>query len=241
MWRDNGNDTISLMNGSTCCNKCDNDNPFLIQPVFPRPSDRKLLLVVVAMRRIKNEDYSWKFEDDYWARTGVDGQPYEFFENALDDCRLFCDTLYFSRTHLAEKADAIRDIIENPFQTTAIFLPPLIDGRPDLWEVVRGIAEEAYDPANRIDGALDPQRLLVLSDAMEEAGTPQREECWECGGDGTVPEERPWGDTVAIERLTCQSCEGTGFMPHNFLAHLRRPGVRHWPGCYVVDLLLGKV
>jgi hypothetical protein len=65
---------------------------------------------------------------------------------------------------------------------------------------VVGLAQAAYEERELHSGALDPARLSVLADALEEAG-----------------------------------CTGP-----DILNHCRRPGV-HVRGCWVVDLLLGKV
>jgi hypothetical protein len=79
------------------------------------------------------------------------------------------------------------------------------------------------------DGTLDPHRLAVLADALEEAGCPQRVTCHGC-------------DNESGYRIHCDVCEGKGHagtLPHPLLAHLRSPGP-HVRGCWCVDLILGK-
>lgn len=77
-------------------------------------------------------------------------------------------------------------------------------------------------------GSLDPARLAMLSDALEEAGIGEVR-CWYCNGSGLGQ----LGDG------RCGICNGTGLIPHPILAHLRSPGP-HWRGDWAVDLCLGK-
>lgn len=84
------------------------------------------------------------------------------------------------------------------------------------------------------DGSLDPARLAVLRDALEEAGCAGTG-CVECKGEGRI-----WVDYPPVEPHWngCHDCEG-GIVPHPLLAHLRSPGP-HYCGCWVIDLLRGK-
>lgn len=84
------------------------------------------------------------------------------------------------------------------------------------------------------DGHLDPVRLSILADALEEAGCPQTDSC-------SNPNHRfldqygpNWGTIGA-----CSLCGGTKKVLHPMLAHLRNPGP-HFRGCWAVDLILGK-
>jgi hypothetical protein len=104
------------------------------------------------------------------------------------------------------------------------------------------------------DGTLDPVRLLVLADALEEAGC-ESERCKECHGSGTynvevrnaaVSAANGYGAaTTYIEWRGCRRCggdydrKGSGYVLHFTLAHLRSPGP-HVRGCWVLDLILGK-
>lgn len=108
-------------------------------------------------------------------------------------------------------------------------------------------------------GRLDPHRLAVLSDALEEAGAPadgegacpkcrngylgQWKTCGYCGGNYS-------GDRMGCMfcrkgrvklRERCGNCKGSGKIkvPHPLLEHLRSPGP-HVRGCWVVDLILGE-
>lgn len=98
-----------------------------------------------------------------------------------------------------------------------------------LTPLVVNLAQAAFDGVTA-GTRLDPVRLLVLADAMEEAGCPVEVPC-ECAL--TMP-RGPGGQTMP----TCQRCPD-GFGPHPLLAHLRSPGP-HFRGCWAVDLVLGK-
>lgn len=84
---------------------------------------------------------------------------------------------------------------------------------PVLTPRVVSLAHAAY-AERRPDGTLDPDRLAVLSDALEEAGL-EGERCpAECEGGWLV---RNNGGA-----FRCGVCHGTGRIPHPLLAHLRQ-------------------
>jgi hypothetical protein len=90
---------------------------------------------------------------------------------------------------------------------------------------------EACDNKGRIeDGTLDPARLAVLADALEEAGCPAEvacpRKCYPLYGCRWVNGQR---------KCDC----ATGRVPHPLLAHLRGPGP-HVRGCFATDAPLGK-
>lgn len=91
----------------------------------------------------------------------------------------------------------------------------------------------------RAAGALDPFRLALLADALEEAGCVGHVEnpCFPCGGHGTEMQAAP--DRGPAPK--CSFCGGKGWRdwPHPLLAHLRSPGP-HVRGCWAVDVILGK-
>jgi hypothetical protein len=66
-----------------------------------------------------------------------------------------------------DKGSLLRDIVANPFRT----LPP-IPASALQWNqgLVRRLAEQAYNHRLIPSGHLDPERLAVLADALEEAG-----------------------------------------------------------------------
>jgi hypothetical protein len=67
----------------------------------------------------------------------------------------------------ASHADLLRDIIGNPIRPLSSLAPSLLTWQDGL---VRRLAEEAYDKRQLPAGTLDPDRLAVLADALEEAG-----------------------------------------------------------------------
>ncbi len=100
-------------------------------------------------------------------------------------------------------------------------------GLEKVWsEIPVQFATSRYEPLHT--GILDPQRLAVLADALEEAGCGDVE-CPECKGD------RRSTDTGLYP---CPDCHGTGRIPNPLLAHLRSPGP-HVRGCWALDLILG--
>ena len=108
------------------------------------------------------------------------------------------------------------------------FAPPLPD--ECRTELIRGLAEGAYTE-RQDDGTLDPQRLAVLSDALEEAGL-ETAACLECKGKGVLRQEHGYyvGD--------CRTCKKTGRIPNPLLAALREQTPR-WRGFWVIDMLTG--
>jgi hypothetical protein len=123
---------------------------------------------------------------------------------------------------------------------------------PALWRA----CTRCHGTGTIADGRLDPERLGVLADALEDAGCPTEEsytetvvphsDCPQCSKPGRwrrgvgfeheriCTGERCWtswqpGEAVEVRRKR----------PLLLLAHLRTPGP-HWRGCWALDLLLGK-
>src|SRR5205823_5864770 len=67
----------------------------------------------------------------------------------------------------AAQCDHLRDIFANPFRPTPPIAPSVLE-----WHggTVRRLAEDAYENRTLPGGHLDPARLAVLADALEEAG-----------------------------------------------------------------------
>ena len=136
--------------------------------------------------------------------------------------------------------DAIRDLVSSPFLRVRRGPPYRVEDTfpsfdPVLWlsSKVSSLAEAAY--ADRTDGiVLSNDRLLVLADALQDAGCPQTFRCPRCDGRGQYDEIGP--NTLPV---TCQSCGGDGHLPHPLLPHLRSSGP-HYVGCWAVDLILNK-
>jgi hypothetical protein len=93
------------------------------------------------------------------------------------------------------------------------------------------------------DGLLDPVRLSILADALEEAGCPMEVECRKCRGKGHFNKGDGESNTCEEEQREFRTgsvpCNGTGRIVHPLLAHLRGPGP-HARGCWALDLILGK-
>ncbi len=112
--------------------------------------------------------------------------------------------------------------------------------RPYLTDRVRSLVEAAY-AVRGPRGELEPDRLAVLSDALEEDGFPTHAPCLACGGVGQMTYHSAEASWLASFEygLECEQCRGRGKLPHPLLAHLRSPGP-HWPGCYALDLFAGR-
>ena len=78
-------------------------------------------------------------------------------------------------------------------------------------------------------GTLDPQRLLVLADALEEAGCESEPLLRHLRGEEVCPTCD--GKSATEVNLGCTECDEAGWI------NLRGPHVR---GCWAIDLLLGK-
>ncbi len=78
------------------------------------------------------------------------------------------------------------------------------------------------------DGTLDPFRLALVADALEEAGCIG-DVCSDCKFNET------WADGGWFR---CGKCTN-GFLPNVIITHLRSPGP-HYRGCWALDLTLGK-
>lgn len=110
-------------------------------------------------------------------------------------------------------------------------------------QTVRSLALAAYQsayPDISPHGLMDPAALLVLADALEEAGCVAP--CWECNGRSQL-----------FSDSRCGVCGGNGIGEHPLVHHLRgkvlRPDhshgfpalpLRHWRGCWAIDLLLNQ-
>jgi hypothetical protein len=111
---------------------------------------------------------------------------------------------------------------------------------PDwLTGTVAMLAEAAYLERLPDSGELDPHRLLVLADALEEAGCPPAEacprNCWLLSGVRVYSDDGQRNSTAPARRCDCVN----GRVPNRLLAHLRSDGP-HVRGCHVIDTLTGR-
>lgn len=183
----------------------------------PGTSDRKLRLWVAACRQaIAPGRTSWSYDLDnldylhkavsYWSRL----------DNEDDHPVL-------------RRAVLLREVVGNPFRPVKL---PASWLTPD----VLALAQAAYDDRDEVSGHLDPVRLLILADSLEEAGCPAEIVCEFCNGRGSFQTS---GSYAECPRCLGATGIGTGRVPHPLLAHLRSPGP-HVRGCWAIDLILGK-
>jgi hypothetical protein len=215
----------------------------------------------------------WPLEPDAWARVGYPTLPAQWLRGWIDSAA--CDPE--DRTgDLRLVADLLLDVAGNPFGPASTLWRecdpccgrgrwadgfqaelecPDCDGtgrRPTdvITPDVLGLAHAARDNYDPATGTLDPARLAVLADALEEAGCEAEsvlrhlrgfERCWPCrvtatnGGTAKValeeadkPDAKEWRPFFYPG---CIDCHGTGWRPS--------PGP-HVRGCWAVDLVLGK-
>lgn len=106
------------------------------------------------------------------------------------------------------------------------------------------LAQAAYEERDEETGHLDPVRLAILADALEEAGCPGMK-CERCGGVGQHHVSLADGGIICRDGVVrsgwreCPNCRCNGVVAHPLLAHLRSPGP-HVRGCWAVDLVLGR-
>lgn len=225
-------------------------------------SDRKLRLFACACRRQTPHEWDhgppncsgWLDIEECPERSIV-GVP------AIDHATLFIsgslDSRFCPPPNVA--AALLREIVGNPFR-------PIDFDAAWRTETVLSLAQAAYnhscpnrccDPVpwggcsdcrgsgRRPDGTLDPERLAVLADALEEAGCPMEVACPACEGRREVLRLDAAG---SLDWEVCRNClsgpgvigvYATGRVPHPLLGHLRGPGP-HVRGCWVLDLVLEK-
>ncbi|TMJ00850.1 MAG: hypothetical protein E6G97_18115 [Alphaproteobacteria bacterium] len=131
-------------------------------------------------------------------------------------------------------ANLLRDVVGNPFSPL-----PVKVGLYQPSEEITRLATTAYEERCPVSGALEPARLAILADAVEEAGCTEElllhhlrdmEPCQERTSQGY---ECKNGQLFYLNSggATYHRCKGTGWMRHRG-AHVR--------GCWALDLILGK-
>jgi hypothetical protein len=162
---------------------------------------------------------------------------------------------YHSVVTPAFMANVLRDIVGNParpFLRESAFVGGVSQGSEKLWIVwerwltpdVVALAHAAYDLRNE-DGTLESDRLMVLADALEDAGVSgEKVKCPRCGGKNYFAEGDRMSDMFLSPCPTCnrqphQKGGGLIHTPHPLLTHLRSPGPKY-RGMWSLDLLAGK-
>jgi hypothetical protein len=138
----------------------------------------------------------------------------------------------FLRPYQAERhvqTEILRDVIGN-----RLFHPTTLE--PDhRTPTIVSLAQAAYEERILPSGELDPVRLCVLADALEDVGAEEAiirhcrgyQGCLRCGGTGRSPYDLGY---YPPPLETCPDCEGTGWVK-SILLHVR--------GCFAVDACLG--
>ena len=192
LWTDNGDGTTSLCIGAKPCGLCDNGTTL---PCVPW-SDRKLRLFACACA-IANYGFAHatsarKGGYGIWDATGE-------ADSDDDEQSPICVARSWSRPQSnqlgdednitqIEKAAILRDLVGNPFQPVTLpkvavespMIPTPVSSTampsPTRWHVcpwltpqALSLAQAAYEERQQ-DGTLDPFRLLLVADALEEAG-----------------------------------------------------------------------
>jgi hypothetical protein len=125
----------------------------------------------------------------------------------------------------AIQADLLRDIAGDPFHQINI-------ANQSGLATINSIAKAAYEHRDPITGHIDPLRLNILADALEDIGYNDDNVlfhlrglygCHRCEGTMII-----YDPPESLNRLTCPDCNGEGIIPHP----------PHARGCAVLDLFL---
>ena len=169
------------------------------------------------------------------------GNPWKpFFTDEMNCCR--CDNLM--DTVLKPQASfvcpkcgdiaSMRDTFESAITQNRVL--PFKYITPVVKDLALAAFEQRERPNVAFDGTLDDDRLLILADALEDAGLPGIVPCHtcDCGRPGEYTPDDGWN---VPEK--CKPCGGTGKVLNPFLKDLRntRPRFR---GYEVLDVILGR-
>jgi hypothetical protein len=249
------------------------DPAAMLESVRGKVSDRKLRLFAVAVTRMAlamRRKSLVMLEDAETAERFADGLASESdmviarISSNLWCCNEYADiaavgSAIMVRDRATETADLLRDIVGNPFRPVTLAAcncgSCVAPGRQHhngpcavrrlRTPTVRNLAQAAYDDRDEATGHLDPLRLAILADALEEAGCPQTIQCHRCDGNGQQFFSLADGGIVCKDGVVrsgwkdCPRCDGSSVEPHPLLTHLRSPGP-HVRGCWAVDLVLGR-
>lgn len=239
----------------------------MVEAVRGKASNRKLRLFVLAVSWLigPTKDQSGllkaRANAERMAEGDVPGQWSEKFwvdnPNAIGAAQ---QAVWSQSPRMAAPiASLLRDIVGNPFRPVTLAAcncgSCVAPGRQHhngpcavrrlRTPTARAIAQAAYDDRDEATGHLDPLRLAILADALEEAGCPQTIQCHRCDGNGQQFFSLADGGIVCKDGVVrsgwkdCPRCDGSSVEPHPLLTHLRSPGP-HVRGCWAVDLVLGR-
>lgn len=152
-----------------------------------------------------------------WARTALQ----DYTEIGINPTTLYTPQQVKANQRLVSRKVAayfLRSIFGNPEEDVSV-------NWEWLTETVLGIARETYE---KLSDAfeLDSERLLILSDALMDAGCPGEVGCHECA----------YGRRA---NALCSLCRGKKAVTHPIVKSLRSPGP-HFRGLFALDLILGK-
>ena len=119
---------------------------------IPRPSDRKLRLwVEVCRQSVKSGRSTWGYNLTLPTHLGAAVEDWSSLDYEQEN------------SPLARRAALLRDILGNPWR-------PVTVDRCWLTPTVLSLAQDAYDQRDEASDHLDPVRLAILADALEEVG-----------------------------------------------------------------------
>lgn len=222
-----------------------------------KASDRKLRLFACTCRFAQGKTAS-DVIDTYEKEGFVDNNGERYSD--LEWARMWVAKSANNHPSQSYKADILREIVGNPFHrllvTDTWVMNPQVFGFSGVFNkhwltpMVLDLARAAYEERpgrlgevyhlggvpcrDRIeDGTLDPLRLAVLTDALEEAG---------CTDDDILRHLRGWRRCTACAReggrnaKQCECATNGGWLPMS-----KPPAVGpHVRGCWALDLILGE-
>ena len=180
--------------------------------------------------------------------------------DASEEARMFLETAHMHNSAILPVCVALlRDIIGNPFRPVTLPCEKRKCGRckgdgdhlgtypwdcsnchgtgevdgdcPWLTDTVVGLVRAAYEE-RQPDGTIDPDRLAILADALEDAGCPSLIPC-ETGC-------KKVNGTYRVNGEICPSCYGSSGGTENPLLMALRDAGQVFRGFWPMDLLLGK-
>jgi hypothetical protein len=149
-------------------------------------------------------------------------------------------------------AHLLRDLVGNPFRPVEWrWDPKRLHSSGHHWTIIN-LAHTAYDQRDPVTGYLDPVRLSILADALEEDGCADQtllhhlrgwDLCPMCLGKGICTDPLKGSDLVRM--WSCQMCVSS---PRSVPVHssgiIKSAGIvpagPHVRGCWAVDLLSSK-